>query len=100
MGVDLRKHPFAFVWELTEETIHLPLGCLQGGVRLTAPRVGRAYVLFPDGFDLHAPASPRRATLPPADPTPRALTLPLAEHLTPRTPTETRPPVPGLEFRV
>jgi hypothetical protein len=21
----------AFVWELTEETIHLPLGCLQGG---------------------------------------------------------------------
>jgi len=23
----------AFVWELTKETIHLPLGCLQGGVR-------------------------------------------------------------------
>ena len=22
----------AFVWELTKETIHLPLGCLQGGV--------------------------------------------------------------------
>ena len=22
----------AFVWELTEETIHLPLGCLQGGL--------------------------------------------------------------------
>ena len=22
----------AFVWELTEDTIHLPLGCLQGGV--------------------------------------------------------------------
>jgi len=21
----------SFVWELTEETIHLPLGCLQGG---------------------------------------------------------------------
>jgi len=21
----------AFVWELTKETIHLPLGCLQGG---------------------------------------------------------------------
>ena len=21
----------AFIWELTEETIHLPLGCLQGG---------------------------------------------------------------------
>ena len=24
----------AFVWELTKETIVLPLGCLQGGVRL------------------------------------------------------------------
>ena len=23
----------AFVWELTKETIHLPLGCLQGGIR-------------------------------------------------------------------
>ena len=22
----------AFVWEVTEETIHLPMGCLQGGV--------------------------------------------------------------------
>ena len=22
----------AFVWELTKETIHLPLGCLQGGL--------------------------------------------------------------------
>ena len=29
-----RCHPIlvAFVWELTEETIDLPLGCLQGGV--------------------------------------------------------------------
>jgi len=28
-----RCHPIlvAFVWELTEETIDLPLGCLQGG---------------------------------------------------------------------
>ena len=27
-------HPslVAFVWELTEETINVPLGCLQGGV--------------------------------------------------------------------
>ena len=24
----------AFVWELTKETIHLPLGCLQGGPSL------------------------------------------------------------------
>ena len=23
----------AFVWELTKETIHLPLGCLQGGIQ-------------------------------------------------------------------
>jgi len=23
----------AFLWELTKETIHLPLGCLQGGSR-------------------------------------------------------------------
>jgi len=32
-----RAEPFrqshAFVWELTKETIHLPLGCLQGGFR-------------------------------------------------------------------
>ena len=45
LGVELRanresiSHIFhffkvAFVWELTKETIHLPLGCLQGG-RLT-----------------------------------------------------------------
>jgi len=26
-----RLFEVAFVWELTEETIHLPLGCLQGG---------------------------------------------------------------------
>ena len=39
-GADLKSishrcHPIlvAFVWELTQETIHLPLGCLQGGDR-------------------------------------------------------------------
>jgi len=34
----------AFVWELTKETIDLPLGCLQGGVprREEAARLGRA----------------------------------------------------------
>ena len=26
-----RLFEVAFVWELTKETIHLPLGCLQGG---------------------------------------------------------------------
>jgi hypothetical protein len=32
-SISHRCHFFevAFVWELTEETIHLPLGCLQGG---------------------------------------------------------------------
>ena len=32
-SISHRYHPIlvAFVWELTEETIHLPLGCLQGG---------------------------------------------------------------------
>ena len=27
----------AFVWELTQETIHLPLGCLQGGIGSANP---------------------------------------------------------------
>ena len=32
-SISHRCHPIlvAFVWELTKETIHLPLGCLQGG---------------------------------------------------------------------
>ena len=35
-SISHRCHLFevAFVWELTKETIHLPLGCLQGGVYL------------------------------------------------------------------
>ena len=36
----------AFVWELTEETIDLPLGCLHGGVcseRCVGERVARGY---------------------------------------------------------
>ena len=34
-SISHRCHLFvvAFVWELTKETIHLPLGCLEGGVR-------------------------------------------------------------------
>ena len=33
-SISHRCHPIlvAFVWELTEETIYLPLGCLQGGL--------------------------------------------------------------------
>ena len=32
-SISHRCHPtlVEFVWELTKETIHLPLGCLQGG---------------------------------------------------------------------
>ena len=33
----------AFVWELTKETIHLPLGCLQGGVHMPNSRFPRRY---------------------------------------------------------
>ena len=34
-SISHRCHPIlvAFVWELTKETIHLPLGCLQGGLQ-------------------------------------------------------------------
>ena len=49
LGVELSAHlksishrclffEMAFVWELTEETIHLPLGCLQGGARRVQAR--------------------------------------------------------------
>ena len=56
-GVELRANPksishrchlfeVAHVWELTQETIHLPLGCLEGGVaypaRARSCRLGRA----------------------------------------------------------
>ena len=39
-SISHRCHLFevAFAWELTEETIHLPVGCLQGG----APRAAHA----------------------------------------------------------
>ena len=39
-SVSHRCHLFevAFVWELTKETIHLPLGCLQGGLSRNAWR--------------------------------------------------------------
>jgi len=43
-SISHRCHPIlvAFVWELTKETIHLPLGCLQGGeASVTALRVAR-----------------------------------------------------------
>ena len=41
-SISHRCHPIlvAFVWELTEETIDLPLGCLQGG-RREVPWTGR-----------------------------------------------------------
>ena len=39
-SISHRCHLFevAFVWELTKETIHLPLGCLQGGGELIKMR--------------------------------------------------------------
>jgi len=35
-SISHRCHLFevAFVWEMTKETIHLPLGCLQGGMEV------------------------------------------------------------------
>ena len=38
-SISHRCHPIlvAFVWELTKGTIHLPLGCLQGGVISSQP---------------------------------------------------------------
>ena len=40
-SISHRCHPIlvAFVWELTKETIHLPLGCLQGGLVFEETRV-------------------------------------------------------------
>ena len=39
-SISHRYHLFevAFVWKLTKETIHLPLGCLQGGAGPTSAR--------------------------------------------------------------
>ena len=45
MSISHRCHPMlvAFVWELTNEIINLPLGCLQGGAdRRRDDRLGRA----------------------------------------------------------
>ena len=52
MSISHRYHleEVAFVWELTKETIHLPLGCLQGG----------------SAFD--AISSPRLRAIPAAEP--------------------------------
>jgi len=53
MSISHRCHPIlvAFVWELTEETIHLPLGCLQGGdVRWKAAEILKAEALTPSVF--------------------------------------------------
>jgi len=33
----------AFVWKLTKETIHLPLGCLQGGVQTLSALIARYF---------------------------------------------------------
>ena len=40
----------AFVWELTKETIHLPLGCLQGGNSKTKAQVPSVLKASKSGF--------------------------------------------------
>jgi len=44
-----RCHPIlvAFVWELTKETIHFPLGCLQGGSRQATSGADREGLRLP-----------------------------------------------------
>ena len=37
----------AFEWELTEQTIYLPLGCLQGGLAVGRPVQNQLYVSLP-----------------------------------------------------
>ena len=48
-SISHRCHPIlvAFVWELTKETIHLPLGCLQGGCADAAPSLRRKEAAVP-----------------------------------------------------
>ena len=48
-----RCHPIlvAFVWELTEETIDLPLGCLQGGKRTRIEFIDPGFSHFEPSLD-------------------------------------------------
>ena len=62
----------AFVWELTKETIDLPLGCLQGGVWMQAIKV----LFFHWGVHAWVCTSLMRNSAPPGPysrPMPRAL---------------------------
>ena len=48
-SISHRCHLFevAFVWELTKETIHLPLGCLQGGSDVKNVQMHRGVQMTP-----------------------------------------------------
>ena len=59
-SVSHRCHLFeiAFVWELTKETIHLPLGCLQGGIHISVVYIytsGKVYMYVGSGKVFSAP---------------------------------------------
>ena len=66
MSASHRCHLFevAFVWELTEETIHLPLSCLQGGVGVQVLPAA-----LPGKPPLTCSSLPARSTLGAIDPT-------------------------------
>jgi len=61
MSISHRCHLFevAFVWELTKETIHLPLGCLQGGIcGPSAPTTGAVLGAIAPTKHLEGPVDP------------------------------------------
>jgi len=64
-SISHRCHPIlvAFVWELTKEAIHLPLGCLQAGVRRSSWRSCEQEFPFPGNTLPHAPSVEPRGWL-------------------------------------
>ena len=94
-SISHRCHIFemAFVWELTKDTIHLPLGCLQGGLLLT----GAAFWLRVDGCLL----PPGRRSLRRGAPTKRAAApIPLCPPPPRRLPGTTAPGGPAGDARL
>ena len=75
-SISHRCHPIlvAFVWELANETIHLPRGCLQGGRELTS-RIANCL------FNSAASSFRRKpSTLPPSSPPAAILSTPPLPH--------------------
>jgi len=54
----------AFIWELTKETIYLPLSCLQGGKQLPAHAQPEADLQL-QGYLAHKKQPPPRTTIGP-----------------------------------